>query len=157
MLIDKFTFQTDFLFYKKHTICTLNLRWLDFLQPILAARKTVINSSRANLSLDLLYFFLQNDSLVFSSTSTFHLCISSVYFTVGRGELLNLPKFYRASSVSWRAPTGKWQWLTDQSERAIYFCYVIKSNMISDNLLPSRRCRRRITPFRSVNAQKGQT
>ena len=50
----------------------------------------MINSSRANLSLDLLSFFLQNDSLVFSSTSTFHLCISSVYFTVRRGDLLNL-------------------------------------------------------------------
>ena len=55
-----------------------------FLQPILAARKTVINSSRANLSLNLLSFFLQNDTLVFSSTSTFHLCISSVYFTFRR-------------------------------------------------------------------------
>ena len=76
----------------------------------------MINSSRANSSLDLLSFFLQNDSLVFSSTSTFHLSISSVYFT---------EEIYRASSVSWRAPTGKWQWLTDQSERAIYFCYVI--------------------------------
>ena len=30
MLIDKFTFQTDFLFYKKHTKCTFNLRSLDF-------------------------------------------------------------------------------------------------------------------------------
>ena len=30
MLIDKFTFQTDFLFYKKHTKCTLNLLSLDF-------------------------------------------------------------------------------------------------------------------------------
>ena len=30
MLIDKFTFQTDFLFYKKHSKCTLNLRSLDF-------------------------------------------------------------------------------------------------------------------------------
>ena len=68
----------------------------------------MINSSRVNLSLDLLSFFLQNDSLVFSSTSTFHLCISSVYFTVRGGDLLNLPKFYRASLVSWRAPTGKW-------------------------------------------------
>ena len=66
------------------------------------------NSSRANSSLDLLSFFLQNDSLVFSSTSTFHLCISSEYFTVRRGDLLNLPKFYCASSVCWRAPTGKW-------------------------------------------------
>ena len=60
----------------------------------------MINSSRANLSLDLLSFFLQNDSLVFSSTSTFHLCISSVYFTVRRGDLLNLPQFYCARSVS---------------------------------------------------------
>ena len=68
----------------------------------------MINSSRANLSLDLLSFVLQNNSLVFSSTSTFHLCISSVYFTVRRGVLLNLPKFYRASSDSWRARTGKW-------------------------------------------------
>ena len=66
----------------------------------------MIYSSRANLSLDLLSFFFQNDSLVFASTSTVHLCISSVYFTVSRGDLLNLPKFYRASSVSWRAPTG---------------------------------------------------
>ena len=49
-------------------------------------------------------FSLQNDSLVFSSTSTSHLCISSVYFTVRRGDLLNLPKFYRTSSVSWCAP-----------------------------------------------------
>ena len=53
----------------------------------------MINSPKANLSLDLLSFFLQNDSLVFSSTSTFHLRISSVYFTVRRGDLLNLPKF----------------------------------------------------------------
>ena len=53
----------------------------------------MINSSRANLSLDLLSFFLQNDSLVFCSTSTFHLCISSVYFTVGREDLLNLLSF----------------------------------------------------------------
>ena len=30
MLIDKFTFQTDFLFYKKHTKCTSTLRSLDF-------------------------------------------------------------------------------------------------------------------------------
>ena len=30
MLIDKFRFQTDFLFYKKHTKFTLNLRSLDF-------------------------------------------------------------------------------------------------------------------------------
>ena len=67
----------------------------------------MINSFRANLSLDLLSFSLQNDSLVFSSTSTFRLCISSVYFTVKR-DLLNLLKFYRACSVSWRAPTGKW-------------------------------------------------
>ena len=42
---------------------------------------------------------------------------------------LNLPKFYRASSDSWRAPTGKWQWLTDQSERAIYFCNVINTDI----------------------------
>ena len=56
----------------------------------------MINSSRANLLLDRLSFFLQNDSLVFSSTSTFHLCISSVYFTVRRGDLLNLPKFLLA-------------------------------------------------------------
>ena len=93
------------------------------LQP--RGKHQVINSSRANLSLDLLSFLLQNDSLVFFSISTFHLCISSMYFTVRRGDLLNLPKFLRASSVSWRAPTGKWQWLTDQSERAIYFCHVI--------------------------------
>ena len=108
MLIDKFTFQTDFLFYKKHTKCTLNLRSLDYPSADLATRKTVINSSWANLLLDLLSFFLQNDSLVFSSASTFHLCISLVYFTVGRGDFLNLPKFYRANPVSWRAPTGKW-------------------------------------------------
>ena len=30
MLIDKFTFQIDFFFYKRHTKCTLNLRSLDF-------------------------------------------------------------------------------------------------------------------------------
>ena len=30
MLIDKFTFEIDFLFFKKHTKYTLNLRWLDF-------------------------------------------------------------------------------------------------------------------------------
>ena len=68
----------------------------------------MINTSRANLSLDLLSFFFQNDSLVLSSTSTFHLCISLMYFTVRRGDLMNLPKFYCASSVSRRAPTGKW-------------------------------------------------
>ena len=106
-----------------------SLARFSFEQPILAARKTVINSSRANSSLDLLSFFLQNDSLVFSLSSTFHRCISSVYFTgdftVRRGDMLNLPKFYCASSVFQRAPTGKGQWLTDQSVRAIYFCYVV--------------------------------
>ena len=30
MVIDKFAFQTDFLFYKKHTKCTLSLRSLDY-------------------------------------------------------------------------------------------------------------------------------
>ena len=30
MLIAKFTFQIDFLSYKKHTKCTLHLRSLDF-------------------------------------------------------------------------------------------------------------------------------
>ena len=30
MLIDKFTFHTDFLFDKKHTKCTIKLRSLDF-------------------------------------------------------------------------------------------------------------------------------
>ena len=125
MLIDKFPFQTDFLFYTKLTKCALNLCSLDFPSADSSREETVMNSSRANLSLDLSSFFLQNDSLVFSSTSTFRLCVSSVYFTVRRGDLLNLPKFYRASSVSWHAPTGKWQWLTDQSDRAIYFCYVI--------------------------------
>ena len=90
MLIDEFTFQRDFLFYKKTYKMYLqsSLARFSFEQPILAARKTVINSSRANLSLDLLSFLLQNDSVVFSSTSTFHLCISSVYFTVRRGDLL---------------------------------------------------------------------
>ena len=109
MLIDKFTFQTDFLFYKKHTKCALNLRSLDFPSGDSSHEENSdLNSFRANLSLDLLSLFLQNDSLEFSSTSTFHLCISSVYFTVRRVDLLNLPKFYRASSVSWHAPTGKW-------------------------------------------------
>ena len=88
MLIDKFTFQTDFLFYKKQTKCTLNLRSLDYPSANSSREENrVINSSRANLSLDLLSFFLQNDSLVFSSTSTFHLCISSVYFTPSGEEM----------------------------------------------------------------------
>ena len=39
MLIDKFTFQTDFLFNKKHTKCTLNLCSLDYPSADLAARK----------------------------------------------------------------------------------------------------------------------
>ena len=42
-----------------------------------------------------------------------------------RGDVLNLPQFYRAS-FSQRAPTATdGRWLTDQSERALYFCYVI--------------------------------
>ena len=76
MLIDKFTFQTDFLFYKKRTKCTLNLRSLDFPSADSSREENSDYSSRANLSLDLLSFFLQNDSLVISSTSTFHLCQS---------------------------------------------------------------------------------
>ena len=44
---------------------------------------------------------------------------------IKRGDVLNLPQFYRAS-FSLRAPTGTdGRWLTDQSERALYFCYVI--------------------------------
>ena len=80
----------------------------------------MIHSSRANLSLDLLSFFLQNDSLVFSSTSTFHLCISSVYFTVRRGDLLNLPKFSLAILAQFLSvhPRGNGSGLlTNQSAR----------------------------------------
>ena len=77
--------------------------------PFLAPKKTVIDSSRANFSLDLLtFFFLQSGNWVFSSFSTFHLYISSMHFIDRMGDLLNLPQFYRASSISWRAPTGKW-------------------------------------------------
>ena len=46
MLIDKFTFQTDFLFYKKHTKCTLNLRLLDFPSADSSREEKVINSFR---------------------------------------------------------------------------------------------------------------
>ena len=128
MLIDKFTFQTDFFFYKKHTKCTLNLRLLDFPSADYSRKKTVMNSTRANLSLVLLPFFLQNDSLVFSSTSTFHLCISSVYFTVRRGYLLNLRKFYRASSISWRVhPRANGSGYLTNHERVIY-SYVITTH-----------------------------
>ena len=76
MLIGKFTFQTDFLFYKKHTKCTLNLRSLDFPSADSSARKTVIHSSRANLSLDLLSFFPSKRQL--SIFFNFH--FSSVHF-----------------------------------------------------------------------------
>ena len=76
MLIDKFSFQTDFLFYKKNTKFTLNLRRSLGFSSAYSSRDTVIISSRANLSLDLLTFFLENDNWVFSSTSTFHLCTS---------------------------------------------------------------------------------
>ena len=82
----KFTFQTDFLFYKNHTKCTLNLRSLDFPSADFSREENSDYSFRADLSLDLLSIFFQNDSLVFSSTSTFHLCISSVYFTVRKGD-----------------------------------------------------------------------
>ena len=115
----------------------------------------MINSSRANLSLDLLPFFLQNDSLVFSSTSTFHLFISSVYFAAKRGDLLNLPKFYRASLVSRRAPTSKWLWLTDQSERAIYFCYVIRQNLL-EVARTAKSCSKRRKLLKSCRAQSGK-
>ena len=76
MLIDKFTFQTDFLFHKKHTKRTLNLRSLDFPSADSSARKTVIHSSRANLSLDLLSFFPSKRQL--SIFFNFH--FSSVHF-----------------------------------------------------------------------------
>ena len=59
-----------------------------------------LTSFVSKLSLDLLSFLPQNDSLVCSLTSTFDLCISSVYFIVRRGDLLNLPKFYRAKHAS---------------------------------------------------------
>ena len=40
--------------------------------------------------------------------------------------MLNLPHFYRASSVFGRAPTGKWEMPNGPiRERALYFCYVI--------------------------------
>ena len=48
-----------------------------------------------------------------------------MHFTDRKRDLLNLPQFYRASSFPLRAPTGKWSWLTEQSERELYFCYVI--------------------------------
>ena len=92
-----------------------------FLLPIPAAKKTVINSSRANLSLDRLTFFLQNDNWVFSSTSTFHVYILSVHFTDRKGDLLNLPQFYGASWFSWRTPEHT---LTNQSARFTLICYL---------------------------------
>ena len=61
------------------------------LQPILAARKTVIHSSRANLSLNLLSFFLQNDSLLFSGLEVIFLVhlqsfASKIFFHQQTGE-----------------------------------------------------------------------
>ena len=59
MVIDKFTFQQTFSSIRKHTKCTLNLRLLDFPSADSSREETVINSSRANLSLDLLSFSLK--------------------------------------------------------------------------------------------------
>ena len=50
MLIDRFPFQNSLSLLLKHTKCTLNLRSHgSVLLPILAAKKTVIKASRANL------------------------------------------------------------------------------------------------------------
>ena len=106
--------------------------------PILPTRKTVINSSRANLSLDLWSFLLQNQSLVFFLQLPLFICPFYRCILPSGGDLLNLPKFYRASSVPWHALTGKWKWLTNQSEHAIYFCYVIKRDKQNNSFAKDR-------------------
>ena len=82
-----------------------------------------VKSSKANLSLDL-FAFLRKRQLSIFSTSTFHLHILAVHFwPYKRGNLLNFPQFYWASFDDYQWAIGRW--LTDQWERALYFCYVM--------------------------------
>ena len=85
-------------FHYKNTKCTLNfglkslekLRSLDCSSQLPATKKTMMNFPGANLLLGP-FTFLQNESWVFSSTSTLYLYISSVHFKAHRrGELRNL-------------------------------------------------------------------
>ena len=82
-----------------------------------------VKSSKANLSLDLSTFLRKRPLSIFS-TSTFHLYILAVHFwPCKRGDLLNFPQFHWASFDDYQWANGRW--LTDQWERALYFCYVM--------------------------------
>ena len=82
-----FHFKTDFLFYKNTQNVAKSLalkilkklRSLGFSSPDLEVKKTVINSSRANLLLDLLTFFFKTTTEYFLQPPlficTFHRCI----------------------------------------------------------------------------------
>ena len=110
MLTDKLSFLYRLSLLLKHIKCTLNLGLcsIGFSSELRAAEKTVINISRTNLSLDLLtLIFFKSTTKYFLQLSPFHLYISSMHFKLTGEE--NLPQFYHASSVSWRAPTWKWQ------------------------------------------------
>ena len=94
----QFHFKTEFFFHYKNTKCTLNfglkslekLRSLYCSSQLPATKKTMMNFPGANLLLGP-FTFLQNESWVFSSTSTLYLYISSVHFKAhGRGDLRNL-------------------------------------------------------------------
>ena len=95
------------------------------------------NLSKANLSLDLFDFlFWRQLSNFFNFLFSFVHFICAFYWQE-RSYLLNLAQLYSASSGSCRAPTSKWLWLTDQSERALYFCYVINYSLNDDVYLVS--------------------
>ena len=122
MLIDKSHFKTGFLFYHTHK-STLNLRSFGFSSDPSREENSdkFLQGKFVAWSFD---FFLQNDNWVFSSTSifcTFHWCI---LLTAEEICWICL-NFTALDQFFGMHPRANGRWVTDQSDSALYFCYVI--------------------------------
>ena len=97
--------------------------------PFLAPKKTVIDSSRANFSLDLLTFFFFKVATEYFLQLPLFICTFRRCILLTGWEIcwicLNFTAQAQFLGVHLRAND---RWLTDQYERALYFCYVIKEN-----------------------------
>ena len=83
---------------------------------------------QGNLSLDP-FTFLKNDNWVFPSTSTLHLYISSAHFKLHTGEeICWICLNFTALAFLGVHQRANGRWVIDQSERALYFRYVIKKH-----------------------------
>ena len=107
MLTDKLSFLYRLSLLLKHIKCTLNLGLKTLLNRFFLWAPSRREDSDKYLQDKFVAWSFDSNFFLTLQLSPFHLYISSMHFKLTGEE--NLPQFYHASSVSWRAPTWKWQ------------------------------------------------